>query len=116
MRMRPLVGAVVAAVGIAVATATPAVATDSSTATDASPRIVAVRTTPMTMHHEVSAVPRGSNIVVTLDNGASFAVPAREYKHAQQQARNRIQPLNTVFGNCGYSYTYLYDWGSLKYR
>lgn len=94
---------------------TPALAS-TVLSTDSSPQIVAVHQTPMTLQHQVSALHRGTTVVVTLDNGAKFSIPAAEYDRAQQRAAQVVQPQDTAFGDCGYSYTYLYDWGNRQYR
>lgn len=117
--MRALVASASAGTLLAACVAGTAGAQPSSPLPD-SP-IEAPSRTAMTVQKEVSAVTKGDEVVVTLDNGKSFTIPAAEYRQAQSRvkqsrARHGVQPQNTVFGNCGYSYTYLYDWGNRTYR
>ena len=76
-------------------------------------------TVPMTLQKEVSAVTHGDTVTVTLASGNRFDLPATTYRHSKAALAKStgVHPNNTVFGNCGYSYTYLYDWyGARHYR
>jgi hypothetical protein len=114
MRIKGIVAAAAIVCGMAVSTTTPALASGGSAGV--SPQLVSVHRTAMTLQREVSAVRHGLNTTVTLDSGAKFTLPTTAYQEGNRRASTVVRPANTVFGNCGYSYTYLYDWGTRLYR
>jgi len=71
----------------------------------------------MTIQKEIGAITVSGVTTVTLDNGRSFNIPATVYREAKAKiSRQGARPNNTAFGDCGYSYTYLYNWGNRTYR
>lgn len=75
----------------------------------------------MVEHAVGSASVRGGTTTLTLDDGSRLNVPTSVYRSTQAARaalarRHLATPANTVYGSCGYSYTYLYDWSSLTYR
>ncbi len=105
--------ALVGIVAVGVSPASAAVASSASTG----PRLVSVTRTPMTEHRPVSVTRQGSVTRITMDNGQQVTMPTTTYQAVQARVKQGVTPNNTVFGNCGYSYTYLYNWyGTRQYR